>query len=139
MFSRFYLSITAITALGAIMGAKVLAQASDSCQALYTVVSGDVCINIAEKFNVTTAALLSANPTVDANCDNLGVGQQLCIPSVPSNCSSQFEVHVGDVCIDIATEYNITIAQLEAANPQIDSACDNLVPGDVLCIPIVSA
>ncbi|KIK64621.1 carbohydrate-binding module family 50 protein [Collybiopsis luxurians FD-317 M1] len=137
MFSRLAL-LAMVTAVGTMMSARVLAQTS-SCQAVYTVVSGDICIDIAAKFNVTTAALLAANPAVDAGCDNLQIGQQLCIPAIPSNCSSQYGVQVGDVCIDIADKFNITIAQLEAANSEIDPACDNLQPGQVLCIPIVSA
>ncbi|KAJ3891603.1 hypothetical protein GG344DRAFT_47018, partial [Lentinula edodes] len=105
--------------------ANVLAQTSQ-CQTTYTVVSGDNCVALAAKFNVTDAALLAANPAVDANCDNLFVGQKLCIP-----CTAEYTVKSGDVCISIANMFNITAAQLEAANTDIDPLCDNLQPGEV--------
>ncbi|KAJ3787255.1 hypothetical protein GGU11DRAFT_501508 [Lentinula aff. detonsa] len=136
MFARISL-FALVTALGAIMGANVLAQTS--CQATYTVVSGDNCVAIAAKFNVSDAALLAANPAVDSNCDNLFVGQQLCIPTAPASCQAQYTVKSGDVCISIANMFNITAAQLEAANSDIDPLCDNLQPGEVLCIPAASS
>ncbi|KAF9073609.1 hypothetical protein BDP27DRAFT_1360220 [Rhodocollybia butyracea] len=41
----------------------------------YVVQSGDVCINIANMFNTTVEALDLSNPQIDANCDNLFVGE----------------------------------------------------------------
>ncbi|KAJ3743751.1 hypothetical protein DFH05DRAFT_1247196 [Lentinula detonsa] len=131
MFARISL-FALVTALGAIMGANVYAQTS--CQATYTVVFGDNCVAIAAKFNVSDAALLAANPVsqaVDSNCDNLFVGQQLCIPTAPASCQAEYTVKSGDVCISIANMFNITAAQLEAANSDIDPLCDNLQPGEV--------
>ncbi|KIK57055.1 carbohydrate-binding module family 50 protein [Collybiopsis luxurians FD-317 M1] len=133
MFARLSL-FAMVTALGAILGANVLAQTS--CEATYTVVSGDNCVAIASKFNVTYDALVAANPAVDAQCDNLFVGQKLCIPPP---CTKQYTVQSGDVCISIANQFNITAAQLEAANPDIDPLCDNLQPGEILCIPAASS
>ena len=46
----------------------------------YTVKAGDVCWRIAEEHGVTTQALMEANPRIDANCSNLGVGWELIIP-----------------------------------------------------------
>ncbi|KAJ3768564.1 hypothetical protein FB446DRAFT_694837 [Lentinula raphanica] len=126
-----------VAAFGAIMGAHVLAQTS--CQATYTVVQNDNCVAIAAEFNVTYAALVAANPAVDANCDNLFIGQQLCIPAPPAECQAEYTVKSGDVCISIANMFNITAAQLEAANTDIDPLCDNLQPGEVLCIPAASS
>ncbi|GAW07188.1 hypothetical protein F5879DRAFT_948295 [Lentinula edodes] len=134
MFARLPL-FALVTALGAFIGANVLAQTS--CQTTYTVVSGDNCVALAAKFNVTDAALLAANPAVDANCDNLFIGQQLCIPASP--CPVEYTVKSGDVCISIANMFNITAAQLEAANTDIDPLCDNLQPGEILCIPTASS
>ncbi|KAE9392235.1 hypothetical protein BT96DRAFT_979519 [Gymnopus androsaceus JB14] len=130
MFARLSL-FALVTALVAIMGVRVLAQSS--CQATYTVVSGDNCVAIAAKFNVSDASLLAANPVVDANCDNLFVGQQLCIPAAA--CSAEYTVKSGDVCISIANQFGITVAELEAANSEIDPLCNNLSVGEVLCIP----
>ncbi|KAF5383492.1 hypothetical protein D9757_006090 [Collybiopsis confluens] len=135
MFARRSL-FAMVTALGAIMAAKVLAQ---TCQATYTVVSGDNCVAIAAKFNVTDAALLAANPAVDANCDNLFIGQQLCIPLPPANCKSQYTVVAGDNCVAIAAEFSVSDAALLAANPAVNAQCSNLSVGELLCIPLPPA
>ncbi|KIK69094.1 hypothetical protein GYMLUDRAFT_35142 [Collybiopsis luxurians FD-317 M1] len=124
---------TALTVLGAMAG-NVLAQNS-TCRATYTVVSGDNCVAIAAKFNVSDPALLAANPAVDANCDNLFVGQQLCIPPPPAGCAAQYTVVSGDNCVAIAAKFNVADSALLAANPAVDSNCDNLSVGQVLCIP----
>lgn len=46
----------------------------------YTVKAGDTCGGIASSNGVTTAALLAANPSIDANCTNIREGQALTIP-----------------------------------------------------------
>ncbi|KAF9065951.1 hypothetical protein BDP27DRAFT_1269098 [Rhodocollybia butyracea] len=103
------------------------------CQATYTVALGDNCVAIAAKFNVSDASLLTANPAVDEFCDNLSVGEQLCIPEPPIGCVGQYTIVAGDTCTEISNKFEITLAQLEAANAEI--ACDNLQVGEVVCIP----
>ncbi|KAE9408800.1 hypothetical protein BT96DRAFT_913903, partial [Gymnopus androsaceus JB14] len=133
-----------VAALGAILSANVLAQTS--CQSsTYTVVSGDTCNGISSELNVTVAALLAANPVVNAQCTNLFIGEVLCVPTTApptpptppttSNCTANYTVASGDVCISIANQFNITASQLEAVNTEINANCTNLVPGEVLCIP----
>ena len=53
---------------------------------------------------------------VDANCDNLSVGEKLCIPFPPTGCSAQHTVISGDNCVAIAAEFGTTFAALVAAN-----------------------
>ncbi|KIK69073.1 carbohydrate-binding module family 50 protein, partial [Collybiopsis luxurians FD-317 M1] len=52
-----------------------------------------------------------------------------------ATCASNYTVQQGDICQTIAAQFNVTIADLEAANPSIDSGCTNLAIGQVLCIP----
>ncbi|KAJ3767090.1 hypothetical protein FB446DRAFT_793512 [Lentinula raphanica] len=125
---------TIVAALGAIQCANSIAVPRATCEATYTVVSGDTCDEIAAKYGITAAALEIANPQIDANCDNLFIGEQLCIPGTPV-CAAEYTVKSGDICITIANQYGITVAQLESANPEIDPLCDNLRIGEVLCIP----
>ncbi|XP_006460579.1 hypothetical protein AGABI2DRAFT_135732 [Agaricus bisporus var. bisporus H97] len=47
---------------------------------VYTVVTGDSCFTIGQQFGVTAAAIIAANPGVNAGCTNLIPGQGLCIP-----------------------------------------------------------
>ncbi|KAF9068410.1 hypothetical protein BDP27DRAFT_823732 [Rhodocollybia butyracea] len=136
MFARLSL-LAAITTLGAIMGSNVLAQTSSSCQTIHTVVQGDNCQALAATFNITDAALLAANPSVDSTCSNLFVGEQLCIPPAPTppSCQATYTVVSGDNCVAIAAKFNVSDASLLAANPQVDEFCDNLNVGEQLCIP----
>ncbi|KAF5383454.1 hypothetical protein D9757_006109 [Collybiopsis confluens] len=60
------------------------AAAACSSNVTYVVKDGDVCIDIANMFNITFAALEAANPEIDANCDNLSIGERLCIPAASS-------------------------------------------------------
>ncbi|KAE9390179.1 hypothetical protein BT96DRAFT_353020 [Gymnopus androsaceus JB14] len=80
---------------------------------------------------------------VDANCDNLSVGEKLCIPFPPTGCSAQHTVISGDNCVAIAAEFGTTFAALVAANSNaqtffiqaVNAECSNLSVGEVLCIP----
>ncbi|KAF9073623.1 hypothetical protein BDP27DRAFT_1318602 [Rhodocollybia butyracea] len=140
MFTQLSL-LAMVTAAICVNGAvfpALLAARQTTCSSTYTVVSGDTCDAIAVKNNVTVAALEAANPDIDAQCDNLFVGESLCIPGTTianSTCQVEFTVQSGDDCFDIAEQFNVTLAALEAANPQVDPLCDNLLPGEVLCIP----
>ncbi|KAF9073622.1 hypothetical protein BDP27DRAFT_1318601 [Rhodocollybia butyracea] len=135
--------VTAVICANGLRFPALLAARQTPCSSTYTVVSGDTCDSIAVENNVTAAALEAANPDIDAQCDNLFIGESLCIPagaaSVNSTCQPEFIVQSGDDCFDIANQFNITVAALEAANSQIDPLCDNLLPGEGLCIPPASS
>lgn len=47
----------------------------------YTVQSGDTCGGIASQMGITVEALMSANPEIDADCQNLNLDQVLQIPA----------------------------------------------------------
>jgi LysM repeat protein len=50
------------------------------CQETYTVVSGDTCNGINDKFSLTANQLYANNPQIDtATCNNLYVGEVLCV------------------------------------------------------------
>ncbi|KAI5448910.1 hypothetical protein NCC49_006026 [Naganishia albida] len=50
------------------------------CQETYTVVSGDTCNGINDKFSLTSNQLYANNPQIDtATCNNLYVGEVLCV------------------------------------------------------------
>ena len=51
------------------------------CSQSYTVVSGDTCYAIAQSHGTTVAVIFSLNPTVNAGCTNLMIGQKLCLSS----------------------------------------------------------
>lgn len=105
---------------------------------MYTVRPGDTLSAIARRFNVTVADLLEANPII-TNPDSLTVGWNLCIPEVepapPSvECIGTYTVRAGDTLSAIARNFNVTVAEMLAANPIISNP-NNLVVGLNLCIP----
>jgi len=123
-----------------------------TCTKYYTVVSGDYCYLIWTEFGITQAQLYAFNPTLDANCD-LAIGQVLCVSesptttssslsittsstttsasATPSACTKYYTVVSGDYCYLISTNFGITLAQLYAFNPSLDTNCD-LAIGQVL-------
>ena len=111
----------------------------------YTVRAGDVCWRIAEEHGVTMKALREANPRIDADCGNLGVGWELVIPgdgaAVPLSTPPAarpawtYAVRAGDLCWRIAEEHGVTTQALWEANPRIDADCGNLGAGWELVIP----
>lgn len=56
----------------------VAGMASAACEQTYTVAQGDTCYSIAQKFGLETAALQVNNKNL-INCDDLQVGQQICV------------------------------------------------------------
>jgi chitinase len=150
-------SITTVSASTTASSASATAT-SNTCTETYTVVNGDYCYAIETKFGITEAQLYAFNPTLDSNCD-LSIGQVLCVsesaPSTTSSttiastqasttsssasstptaaCTEYYTVVSGDYCYAIYTKFGITLAQLDAFNPSLDSNCD-LSVGQVLCV-----
>ncbi|KAG6831631.1 hypothetical protein H0H92_008708 [Tricholoma furcatifolium] len=104
-----------------------------TCDRTYTVASGDTCDAISAAQNVSTYQLALDNPEIDANCDNLVVGETLCLGFQGADCTTVHVVVSGDGCATIADNANITLATLLANNPNVNAACSNIYPGEVLC------
>ena len=112
----------------------------------YTVVSGDTLSSIAANAGVTLAALEAANPQI-TNANSIFVGDVINLPAgavipvtgatplpttVPS--ASNYTVVSGDTLSSIAANFGVTLAALEAANPQITNP-SLIFPGNVIAIP----
>ncbi|KAF8142418.1 hypothetical protein K438DRAFT_1474176, partial [Mycena galopus ATCC 62051] len=105
-----------------------------SCSPTYTVQSGDTCSTIAAASGLTVAQLLSYNPTINSGCTNLGIAQVLCLGPGGGTCTQTYTVQSGDTCSAIAANVGLTVSQLLALNPSINSGCTNLAIGQVLCV-----
>ncbi|KAI8973079.1 hypothetical protein BD414DRAFT_499059 [Trametes punicea] len=105
-----------------------------NCARNYTVVSGDTCDGISAKTNTSTYQLATVNADkIDAACDNLAVGEPLCLGIIGQDCDIVHVVQSGDACQAIADDAGTTLAILLANNPNVNSQCTNIYPGEVLC------
>lgn len=114
----------------------------------YTVAAGDTLFKIAQRFGVGQQAIVTANGI--ANPDLVYVGQTLTIPDgsttattepaptaqpLPAN-GGRYTVRTGDTLSQIAQRYNVTTAQLAAANGIGNTSY--IYAGQLLTIPGVN-
>jgi|LFRM01.1.fsa_nt_gb spore coat assembly protein SafA len=102
--------------------------------------------SIAQRFGVSLDALIAANPQI-TNPNLIFPCDVLCVPGqptgrVPASCPPGFQgrytVVAGDTMFSIAQRFGVSLDALIAANPHITNP--NLIfPGDVLCVPDVTA
>ncbi|KAI9060399.1 carbohydrate-binding module family 50 protein [Trametes sanguinea] len=130
MFSRSSLIAAAVAA---VMLQGAYAQ-EPNCARNYTVVLGDTCDGISAKTNTSTYQLATVNADkIDAACDNLAVGEPLCLGITGQDCTVVDVVQSGDSCAAIADDAGTTLDILLANNPNVNSDCTNIYPGEVLC------
>ncbi|TDL26006.1 hypothetical protein BD410DRAFT_560764 [Rickenella mellea] len=111
------------------------AAAQGTCARNYTVALGDFCDGISAKESVSTFQLAHVNSAkIDPACDNLALGEPLCLGIVGQDCSATHVVASGDSCPVIAQNANIPTSTLLANNPNVFANCTNIYPGEVLCI-----
>ena len=102
----------------------------------YRIQAGDSLYKIAVRFNISVDDLKEANPRLDPQ--NLKIGQVICIPvaTPPVECpegSTDYLVQEGDTFYSLSRKFDVSIAALREANPDIDP--DNLLIGQKICIP----
>ncbi|KAK1751404.1 hypothetical protein QBC47DRAFT_434461 [Echria macrotheca] len=142
-------------------GAPTPSGTTGQCFVFHTVVSGDSCFAIEQTYGITMAQLQAWNPQLASDCSNLLLGDAYCVSGVtpsssstgvpstttafatpgaptPSGTTSRcFQYHTivsGDTCFGIEQTFGITMAQLQAWNPQLASDCSNLLLGEAYCV-----
>ncbi len=103
----------------------------------YTIVAGDTCYALAQRFGTTVTAIQAANPGI--NCNNLQIGQTICIFIEPSTVtcppgSLRYSIQPGDTFGTLAYRFSTTVQAIMAANPGANS--NNLQVGQKICIPV---
>jgi tyrosinase len=104
--------------------------------AKYIVRSGDTFGAIAARFGVTLASLEAANPQI-ADPNRIFPGQVITIPGSSPAPGSDYVVQSGDTLTAIANRFGVTLASLEAANPQIADP-NRIFPGQVITTSAVA-
>lgn len=103
----------------------------------YVIVAGDTCYALAQRFGTTVTAIQATNPGI--NCNNLKIGQTICIFIEPStvNCppgSLRYTIQAGDTFGSLARRFNTTVQAIIAANTGVNP--NNLQVGQKICIPV---
>uniref|UniRef100_A0A8H8CDS6 LysM domain-containing protein n=1 Tax=Psilocybe cubensis TaxID=181762 RepID=A0A8H8CDS6_PSICU len=130
--SSVFLRLLAVSAIayGAILS-NVQGSIPD-CARTYTVQLGDFCDKISAQQNVSTFQLASVNNgIIDAGCDNLVVGEVLCLGLIGHDCTDVHVVVEGDTCESIALESGSSISAILSNNPNVNSECTNIGIGEV--------
>lgn len=104
----------------------------------YIIRSGDNFYSLAQRFNTTVNAILTANPGV--NPYTLQIGQTVCIPGTQppsSTCPAgtfAYIIRPGDTLGQIGQRYGVALSAILAVNPGLNPG--NLQVGMSLCIPL---
>jgi len=109
--------------------------------------SGDTCGVIEGDYSITLAQFILMNPEINSECSNIDAGEAYCVQTsnwtVPSNvasgtitagCTEYYTVQSGDSCGIIEGDYNITLDQFIAMNPEVNSECSNIDAGEAYCV-----
>ena len=99
--------------------------------------AGDTAQAVAQASGTTVQALQVLNP--DVNFATLPAGTEICLPSQSYTCISgaPYTVQPGDTFTSIAAALGITTYELLERNPGV--APDNLMVGQVICVPFASS
>ncbi|CAF1217178.1 unnamed protein product [Didymodactylos carnosus] len=93
------------------------------CGKLYVVKNGDSCWSIGKANSITVQQIQALNPQVGSNC-SVPIGQSLLLqPPCTPQCGAVYTVKEGDSCWTISQNNSLTIAQIQALNPQLTSNC----------------
>ncbi|KAG1731323.1 uncharacterized protein EDB91DRAFT_724335 [Suillus paluster] len=130
MQTSFFTRLVALAAIASV----VAAQTPPDCVKTVITKLGDTCDKICAANSVSTYQLETVNhDIVDGKCDNLVPNETLCLGITGQYCDVVHVVQTGDICYEVAYQANITLTTLYANNPNINSTCGNIYPGEVLC------
>ncbi|KAF7296692.1 hypothetical protein HMN09_01078200 [Mycena chlorophos] len=104
-----------------------------NCTTYYTIATGDTCTSVDEKFNTSLTDLLRWNPSLTASCTTIGLGEAYCVTGGGNACPEVYTVVPNDSCGAIETKYGITLNDILAWNPWLDSSCA-LEVGENICV-----
>ena len=127
-------SPTTAPASSAPTAAPTAAQVAASAPAglsTYTVQRGDTLFSIGRKYNVTTAAIIAVNPTINPN--RIFAGQVINLPVTNTGASKTYVVQRGDTLRNIASRFGTTTAILQSFNGLTDP--NRIFVGQTLVVP----
>jgi hypothetical protein len=139
----------------------------NNCDAFYFVPKDTYCDTIASLHGITTAQLVSWNPSIGSSCGGLWAEVYVCVsivghapstssavptstkpsngistpsptqPSIVDNCDAFYFVPRDEGCAAVASKNGITVAQFTAWNPSAGSSCAGLWADAYACVSII--
>ncbi len=102
----------------------------------YTWQTGDTLRSVAQQAGTTVQAMQLVNPDVDFSA--IPIGTEICLPSQSFTCVSgmAYSVRAGETFTSIAEDFGISTYELAERNPGVDQ--NNLMVGQVLCVPFMT-
>ena len=102
----------------------------------YTWQVGDTLRSVAQQAGTTVQAMQLVNPDVDFS--TIPIGTDICLPSQSYTCVSgmAYSVRAGETFTSIAEDFGISVYELAERNPGVDQ--NNLMVGQVLCVPFMT-
>lgn len=102
----------------------------------YTWQVGDTLRSVAQQAGTTVQAMQLINPDVDFS--TIAIGTEICLPSQSFTCVSgmAYSVRAGETFTSIAEDFGISTYELAERNPGVDQ--NNLLVGQVLCVPFMT-
>ncbi len=102
----------------------------------YTWQAGDTLRSVAQQAGTTVQAMQLINPDVDFSA--IAIGTEICLPSQSFTCVSgmAYSVRAGETFTSIAEDFGISVYELAERNPGVDQ--NNLLVGQVLCVPFMT-
>lgn len=102
----------------------------------YTWQAGDTLRSVTQQAGTTVQAMQLINPDVDFS--TIAIGTEICLPSQSFTCVSgmAYSVRAGETFTSIAEDFGISTYELAERNPGVDQ--NNLIVGQVLCVPFMT-
>lgn len=134
---------------------KAAPSSTRKCGKWYAIVTGDYCQIVALHNTIPLPLFTAINPSIDATCSYLVTDLSYCVwptsdwnatstnpipppaptpPGTTNTCYTWYTVQSGDGCYSIEQEYEISLPQLQAWNPDLHADCGNLLLGDAYCV-----
>ncbi|KAG2063048.1 hypothetical protein BDR04DRAFT_1164105 [Suillus decipiens] len=132
MYASFFTAtLAALAVITSVVSGQVLPA---GCDRNVTVQAGDTCNAISAEHNVSTYQLAAVNgKIIDPACDNLVVGEVICLGIQGQDCNVTQVIQTGDTCQSIANAAGIPVKTLLTNNPNVNTTCNDLYPGEVIC------
>lgn len=131
---------------------KIVIPTSGNDCIFYEIKKHDTLYSLSKKYDVSTEAILKANPGLSESTFKAGTtikipvsrfivtkvdttGDSRPVGIAGTNCKEMHKTEKGETLSSIAAKYNVSLSELQKANPDIVDATKKIHKGTFVCIP----